>query len=223
MQASRLLFGLGDVFPSDAKIGLTERLARLYPQPGAKVILGLSGADAIDAAMKTAILATKKPGVIAFKGAYHGLATGPLSLLGYHTEFREPFEPHTSTHVRFATFPTNRSELDHALSTVEHVLKEQPIGAVFVEPILGRGGVVVPPDGFLMELRTLTKRTKRSWSARDLDGHGPRGFDAHERECRCRPRRVLPRKRPWRRHANQCVRGQQRGDGRLAMVHRHGR
>src|SRR5579859_4923034 len=51
MQSERLVFGLGDVFPSDAKIGLTERLSRLFPEPGARVMLGLSGADAIDAAI----------------------------------------------------------------------------------------------------------------------------------------------------------------------------
>lgn len=43
LQSSRLVFGLGDVFPSDSKIGLTERLARLFPEEGARVMLGCSG------------------------------------------------------------------------------------------------------------------------------------------------------------------------------------
>src|SRR5450432_1736983 len=72
-QAQRLLQALGDVFPADAKIALMERLAQLHPDPHARVILGQSGADAVTAALKSAVLFTGKPGVIAFNGAYHGL------------------------------------------------------------------------------------------------------------------------------------------------------
>ena len=155
MQSSRLMMGLGDVFPSDAKIGLSERLARLFPEPGARVMLGLSGADAVDAALKTALLSTGKSGVIAFDGAYHGLATGPLATCGLRPEFRAPFEPHLSTHVRFSPFAKSAADLAASLASVEAHLKTGAIGAVVVEPVLGRGGVIVPPDGFLFGLRTL--------------------------------------------------------------------
>ena len=159
MQAERLMFGLGDVYPSDAKIGLTERLARLFPEPGARVMLGLSGADAIDAAIKTALLATRRPGIVAFNGAYHGLATGPLATCGLHPEFRAPFDAHLSKHVRFVDYPRPvDGALDRALSAVDSALAGGEVGAVLVEPILGRGGVIVPPDGFLPGLREICDR-----------------------------------------------------------------
>lgn len=153
MQSERLVFGLGDVFPTDAKIGLSERLCRLFPEPGARVMLGLSGADAIDAAIKTALLHTTKPGILAFRGGYHGLATGPLSACGLRPEFRLPFAPHLSPHVRFADFPGAGASIDAAVSSIESELKKGDVGCVLVEPVQGRGGVVVPPGGFLAELR----------------------------------------------------------------------
>jgi 4-aminobutyrate aminotransferase/(S)-3-amino-2-methylpropionate transaminase len=158
MQSERLLFGYGDVYPSDAKIGLTERRARLFPEPGARVMLGLSGSDAMDAAMKTALLATGRPGIVSFEGGYHGLASGPLAMNGLRPEYRTPFAPHLSQHVRFAPYPRNDGELAESLEKVESFLKSGEIGAIVVEPILGRGGVVVPPAGFLSGLREIADR-----------------------------------------------------------------
>ncbi len=155
-QSSRLVFGLGDVFPTDAKVALTERLSRLFPEPGARVMLGNSGADAIDAALKTALLSTGRPGVIAFDGGYHGLSTGPLAVNGLRPEHRRPFTAVLSQHARFAPYPGR--DLDASLTEVERLCLAQPIGAIVVEPILGRGGVVVPPSDFLPELRSIADR-----------------------------------------------------------------
>ena len=166
MQSERVVFGLGDVFPSDAKIGLTERLSRLFPEPGARVMLGSSGADAVDAALKTALLSTGKPGILAFHGGYHGLSTGPLAACGLRPEFRAPFTPHLSPHVRFVDFPrkprageTVRPDfLDLHLAAIDKELASGDIGAVLIEPVQGRAGVVIPPDGFLEGLRALCDR-----------------------------------------------------------------
>ena len=68
LQVDRLWMALGDLYPSDAKIALIERLAELYPAKGARVILGQSGSDAVSAALKTAKLATGKPGVVRVRG-----------------------------------------------------------------------------------------------------------------------------------------------------------
>jgi 4-aminobutyrate aminotransferase/(S)-3-amino-2-methylpropionate transaminase len=75
-QLERLVMALGDVYSADAKIALLERLASLHPGHAPRVLLGQSGSDAITAAIKTAALATGRPGVLAFEGAYHGLGWG---------------------------------------------------------------------------------------------------------------------------------------------------
>ncbi len=158
MQSERLIFGLGDVYPSDSKIALSERLSRLFPEPGARVMLGLSGSDAMDAAMKTALLATGRPGIVAFEGGYHGLTTGPLAMAGLRPEYRAPFTAHTSPHVRFVPYAKRDADLDASLSAVDAAAKSGEIGAIVVEPILGRGGVHVPPAGFLSGLREIADR-----------------------------------------------------------------
>lgn len=158
MQARRTWSALGDVFPADAKIAMLERVASLYPQPGARVLLTQSGSDAVTASIKTAALATKRPGVLAFEGAYHGLGYGPLSACGYRESFRQPFAGQLNPHVRFAPYPADDDTLDVCLHAAEKALASGDIGAVIVEPVLGRGGCVVPPAGFLPELASVAKR-----------------------------------------------------------------
>jgi 4-aminobutyrate aminotransferase/(S)-3-amino-2-methylpropionate transaminase len=160
LQADRLWIALGDLYPSDAKIAFTERVAELYPAKGARAVLGQSGSDAVTAALKTAKLATGKPGVVAFEGAYHGLGYGPLSACGLRKSWREAFADQLNPHVVFAPYPRSQGDLDQVLSRVKNALAEGNIGAVLVEPILGRGGCIVPPPGFLGELRIITRRAR---------------------------------------------------------------
>ena len=153
-QREQLWLALGDVFASEAKVELCERLVALYPRPGARVLLGSSGADAVTAALKTAVLATGRPGVVAFDGAYHGLSYAPLAACGLRASFREPFAGQLGDHVTFAPFP---DEVDgyvgKTMTIVERALARGDVGAVLVEPVLGRGGCVVPPRTFLPSLR----------------------------------------------------------------------
>jgi 4-aminobutyrate aminotransferase/(S)-3-amino-2-methylpropionate transaminase len=158
-QSRRLWLALGDVFPSEAKVALCERLVRLYPQADARVMLGATGADAVTAALKTAVLATGLAGVLAFDGAYHGLSHGPLAACGLRPSYREPFAQSLNPHVVFAPYPHDSRSLDEAMKAVEHALGSGRVGAVLVEPILGRGGCVVPPSPFLAGLRAACDRT----------------------------------------------------------------
>ncbi|MEJ7733111.1 MAG: aminotransferase class III-fold pyridoxal phosphate-dependent enzyme, partial [Polyangiaceae bacterium] len=150
--------------PADAKVALLERLTRLYPEPGAKGIVAQSGSDAVSAALKTAKLATGKPGVLAFSGAYHGLGYGPLAACGLRESYRAPFAAHLGAPVTFAPYPGldgdggGAASLDASLGAVEAALRVGDVAAVLVEPILGRGGCVVPPAGFLSELHALAHR-----------------------------------------------------------------
>ncbi len=154
-QSSRLVQGLGDLYASDVKVALVERLARLHPSEDARVLLGQSGADAITAALKTAMLARGRPGVLAFHGAYHGLSYAPLAACGFKESFRSPFAAQLSPAVRFVDYPRTSRDGDAALEGAAAILATGEIGAVLVEPILGRGGVVVPPEGFLARLAEL--------------------------------------------------------------------
>ena len=154
-QASKLWLALGDVSGSEAKLALCERLVKLYPGPGARVMLGASGADAVTAALKTAALTTGKPGVVAFDGAYHGLSHGPLAACGLRPSFREPFAEQLSAHVRFAPYPRDDGSMAASLDAVERALCGRDVGCVLVEPVLGRGGCVVPPVAWLPSLRRL--------------------------------------------------------------------
>ena len=164
-QQEKLWLALGDVYASDVKVELLERLAALFPEPGARVMLGSSGADAVTAALKTAVLATGKPGVVAFRGAYHGLSHGPLAACGLHEGFRAPFAAQLGDHVRFVDYPkrgASRTEdirsLDQCLVDIDRALDAADIGAVLIEPVLGRGGCVVPPAQLPNALRDLCDR-----------------------------------------------------------------
>lgn len=179
-QAGRLAHGMGDVHPPAPKVALLERLAELAPFPDARVVLGTSGSEAVEIALKTACLHSGKPGVLAFTGAYHGLTYGALAVTD-RDHFRAPFEAQLNPHVLRAGFPHpyrppprlrarlpggGLSEADRArltevaLADVEELLEGpggERVGAVIVEPIQGRGGEVVPPAGFLPRLAGLCR------------------------------------------------------------------
>jgi 4-aminobutyrate aminotransferase / (S)-3-amino-2-methylpropionate transaminase / 5-aminovalerate transaminase len=159
LQSERLLQALGDLYPADAKIALLERLTRLYPEPGAKGILAQSGSDAVSAALKTAKLATGRSGVLAFAAAYHGLGYGPLAACGLRESYRAPFAAELNQHVWFAPYPTNSDTQAESLEKCRARLLQGDVGAVLIEPVLGRGGVVAPPLGFVSELGRLARES----------------------------------------------------------------
>jgi 4-aminobutyrate aminotransferase/(S)-3-amino-2-methylpropionate transaminase len=160
---AELPLALGDVYASEAKALCQEKLAALFPEPGARVILGLSGADAVTAALKTAVLSTGRSGVVAFTGGYHGLSYAPLAACGLAAGFRSPFQAQLGDHVRFAHYPDAEAkdpeaELARALADADALARQVSAGAILVEPILGRGGCIVPPAGFLRGLREICDR-----------------------------------------------------------------
>jgi 4-aminobutyrate aminotransferase/(S)-3-amino-2-methylpropionate transaminase len=155
-QADRLLHALGDVHPSDVKIELLERLCALAPWPRARAMLSLSGADAVTAALKTAVMATGKTGVIAFEGSYHGLTYGPLAVSGYADRFRAPFRAQLQPDVLFAPWPARDDDAGAAARALP--VDWSHVGAVIVEPIQGRAGVRLPPPGFLGALKRQSEK-----------------------------------------------------------------
>jgi 4-aminobutyrate aminotransferase/(S)-3-amino-2-methylpropionate transaminase len=157
-QTGRLVHAMGDLYPADVKIALLGALAARAPFPDARVVLALSGADAVETAIKTSALATGRPGMLAFERGYHGLEHGPLAACGYSEAMRRPFAAQLNAHVTFAPFPELEEMIAPALEAVERALRTGTIGAVLVEPIQGRGGVRVPAPGFLRALGETARR-----------------------------------------------------------------
>jgi len=165
-QAERLIHGMGDVHPPAVKVELLRALAEIAPGELRRTILANSGAEAVEAALKTVALATGKPRVLAFHGGYHGLTLGALSVSS-REDFRAPFRAQFADNAIFAPYPYSyRSahgedpEGERALRFVEYLLDTpgtaaEQIGAILVEPVQGRGGDIVPPEAFLPGLRRI--------------------------------------------------------------------
>lgn len=137
-QLDTLVHAMGDAFPDPRRIELMEDLCGRTGMD--RVILGTSGSDAVDAAVKTAVIATDRHRIVAFRGGYHGLALGPLAALGYNQQaMRQPFQRLLGTHVQWADFGGPLPDLSE-------------VAAVLVEPVQGRGGFREPATGWLPAL-----------------------------------------------------------------------
>ncbi len=123
---------------------LAELLAEVTPGDLQYVFFCNSGAEANEAAIKLARIATGKPEIISTIGAYHGKTLGALSVSG-REQYRAPFEPLIQgvVHVRYG----DAAAIAGAVTP--------RTGAVILEPIQGEGGVVVPPEGYLREVRQI--------------------------------------------------------------------
>ena len=152
-QSGALLHAMGDVYPNPPRIALMERLAGLAPGDLSQCILTCGGAEAVEAALKTAAMKSGRPGVLAFEGSYHGLSYGALAVSHYRAAFRAPFLRQLGEHVTHRPYGERLDRLDALLE--ERSASPCPIGAILVEPILGRGGEVEPPAGWLPGLRAL--------------------------------------------------------------------
>ena len=128
-----VVHALGDL----AEAEVTVRLRKTLPRPAK---LGVSGEDAVEIALRTALLATGSPGIVAFDGAYHGTGLLALAATGFE-RFREPFAPWLPGPVHRRPYGEDPGPLP------------EDAGCVIVEPVQGRAGSRVPPDDFLGVLR----------------------------------------------------------------------
>ena len=148
-QAEHLIHGMGDVHPTAVKVDLCRRIAELVPIQDARIILSQNGGDAIESALKTAAIATGRSRVLAFKGAYHGLSYGALETT-HRLDFKAPFRNQLggfANHVPYGC----------ALESIEAELRSREYSAVLAEPIQGRGGIIVPPSGWLKGVHALCR------------------------------------------------------------------
>jgi 4-aminobutyrate aminotransferase len=153
-QASQLLH-TSVVTHHQRNVELAERIGRLTPwftEP--QVFFCNSGAEAVDGSLKLARRVTGRPGIIAFRGAFHGRTFGGTSLTTSKAKYREGYEPLLSS---VAIAPYGRGDAAAALAGLDEILATQMaganVGAMVVEPVLGEGGYIVPPVAWLEGLR----------------------------------------------------------------------
>lgn len=129
-------------------IQLAKRLSNLCPFfEDAQVFFCNSGAEAVDGALKLARVVTGKHKVVAFQDAFHGRTLGATSITTAKEKYYKPYEP-----LLPSIIITYGSGL-YTLEELQHRSYPPQIGAMIVEPVLGEGGYILPPAGWLQDLR----------------------------------------------------------------------
>jgi len=168
-QAAELIHMSGTDFYYENMITLAERLQQIAPMSGpVRVYYGNSGTEAVEAAIKLARYHTKRQGIIAFYGAFHGRTMGSLSLTASKVQQRRRFFPVVPgvAHVPYPYVyrrPEGMSEEQYVrecLSFIEDrvfktIMPAEECAAIFIEPVQGEGGYVPAPREFMQELRRI--------------------------------------------------------------------
>ncbi len=154
-------------FYSEAPVKLAEGIISMMPHGFGKVFFSNSGTEAIEDAIKISKLATKKSYIMAFYNAFHGRTIGSLGLTSTKISNREHIGPFPN--VVHAMYPNvYRSKYDdpeeESKACIEHIEKNilakeyspKEVAAIFIEPVQGEGGYVIPPKSFVRELRRIT-------------------------------------------------------------------
>lgn len=164
-QAARLLHGQANIVIHQPMLRLTDELLGIVPSPLDCFFFTNSGAEVIEGAVKLARHATKRQNIIVFQGSFHGRTNATMAMTTSKTIYRAGYQPLTGA-VFVAPYPyAYRYGWDEAttvrfcLEELKHLLKSQTApeetAAILIEPVLGEGGYVVPPPGFLPALREL--------------------------------------------------------------------
>ncbi len=168
-QAAELIHMSGTDFYYESLVTLAERLQKVVPMSGPiRAYYGNSGAEAIEAAIKLSRYHTKRQGIIAFYGAFHGRTMGALSLTSSKTQQRRRFFPLVPgvTHVPYPNVyrkPEGMTNAEHIAECVRFIedrvfktiMPPEECAAIFIEPIQGEGGYLPAPAEFMRELRRI--------------------------------------------------------------------
>jgi acetylornithine/LysW-gamma-L-lysine aminotransferase len=126
---------------------LLEKLRKVIPVGLDKMFFSNSGAEAVETALKFSRKFSGKSGIISMNGGYHGKTFGALSVTSSE-KYRKPFEP-LLEHVKFVPYG-NISKLIDSI--------DDKIGTVILEPVQGESGIILPPPGFIQEVREICSR-----------------------------------------------------------------
>src|SRR5512144_664370 len=171
-QAAKLLHGQQNIMYHEPGLRLYERLRHVLPGDGWGAFLSNSGAEAVEASVKLARIATGRPVILGFRYGYHGRTGQTMALTTAKDVYRGHFEPlpgsvyHTAYPYCYrwaggAHAPDEGCVCDWEAQldlTFHQYVYPEHVAAIIVEPVLGEGGYLVPPPAFLPRLREITRR-----------------------------------------------------------------
>jgi 4-aminobutyrate aminotransferase len=169
-QAAKLLHGQQNIVYHEPGLRLYERLQHVLPGGPWQAFLANSGAEAVEAAVKLARVATGRPAIIAFRYSFHGRTAQTMALTAAKDVYRGAFEPLPGS-IYHASYPycyraaggahdpsACTCDWEAQLDLLFHQLVyPDKVAAVIIEPVIGEGGYIVPPPGFLPRLREITR------------------------------------------------------------------
>ena len=196
-QAAKFIHMSGTDFYYEPQVRLAEEMASIVPIEGnVRSFFANSGTETTEAALKLSRYHTKRSGVIAFLGSFHGRSLGALALTSSKAVQRRGFGPFMPG-VYHAPFPdVYRFDggadacAEASLSFIRqqilvHLISPDEVAAMVVEPIQGEGGYISPPKAFLQGLRELTtQHGMHAGARRGAVRHGPDGEDVRLRALR---------------------------------------
>lgn len=170
-QADELIHGPIGIINYKSILELAKKLTTILPKPLDCFFFGNSGAEAIEGAVKLARHTTKRPYVVSFIGGFHGRTMGALSLTASKSKYRKylPVGGNMTYHLPYANvketpkgidpevYWTEQAEKDFA-RLFNHQVSPEEVAAVILEPVLGEGGYVIPPKGWLKKIREICDR-----------------------------------------------------------------
>jgi 4-aminobutyrate aminotransferase len=156
-QAAELLHYSASDFYLPIYSEMCEALAATAPMDGkVRVFLTNSGAEAVEGALKLSRYATKRQYVISFYGSFHGRTYGAMTLTGSKSKYHKGFGPLLPGVLHAPYAPASLDHIEQVL--FQYQVDPSEVAAIFVEPIQGEGGFIVPPPGWLAGLRELCDR-----------------------------------------------------------------
>lgn len=159
-----------EIYPSVPYVQAIDKIRKAIGRSDDQVMLTSSGSDAIDVALKLGYRYTGKRGVIAFENSFHGQTLNSLNVTG-QKEFRDPFAPILPNNVFFVPFPnryrnpfgSDEELINQSICSIEKIILEvlntdNEIGVLLIEPMQNAAGYIIPPKGFLREIRKLCNK-----------------------------------------------------------------
>jgi len=168
-QVDRLIAPMSAVGYAESTVRLAHALAATLPEPIDSIFFLNSGSEAIEAALKLARRVTGRPGIVAFRGAFHGRTLGATSITSSNPNYRQGYEPLLPS-VYLTQFPSVYRDFGgdeeravevsfrHLRDLLHSTISPDEVAAIVIEPVQGEGGYVPAPPAFLQVLRRVCDR-----------------------------------------------------------------